>query len=308
MICFGKIPSDAEFLRYGTWNDAAVELQRWLEKASEYAATRHKDTWKLLDSQSPLRFLFRCTQQDTALAGVVIPSSDTLGRAFPLMLAAEISVRHAGRWAHTLPIALQPFFDQAAQMISRIHAASDLKDADEWLRDLQLSTLERLQDHEQPYEDWACGQPLHALLHRLLGSQGESMLHTLFEATDPFRNVEAPSTNLSLLVPLQAPEDLTLCFWLHVLRCAYGWKKTVPGFFAHGQSALIPLGATASPSVLIDCWLPDQPSQYVCSASTDTSKYSTTLPDRIRELLDTHNATAFQLASRFESCNRSHHP
>lgn len=298
VIGFGKVPAWPEFMRCGARDDAAGELESWLGKAAEFGATHRSEAWKGMGEQPPLRFVLRSIHGEAVLTGVVVPSTDSVGRQFPLTLAAVVPVRDAGAWAHAAPLAFSGFLDRASRALPRALTVSSPKELEELLADLQPPDLEDLQRHAQEYEDWASRETLGALLERLIGPASEATLHTILEATSPFRGHEAPPTALSVRLPLSDPEDLTLCFWLHVIRRACGWKDTVPGYFALPGSALVQLGGTASPSALADSWVPDHRSKFVCSEDADTSKYASALPESVKELLGSEGATVGELVER----------
>lgn len=298
VLGFGKVPAWPEYLRCGVRGDVAGELENWLAKASEWGATHRGDVWKDLRASFPLQFVLRSIHTDAVVTGVIVPSADSVGRQFPLTIAAVVPVRGAGSTSHVAPLAFATFLEAAARELPRAAAASSPKDFASILDDLQPPTFEDSAEHVERYDAWAARKPLRELLRHGLGDAevGPSTLHTILEATSPFRGTEAPPTALSVRLPV-GPEPFTTCFWLHVVRIACRWKDTVPGYFAGPSDVLVQLGGTASPSALADSWAPDDRSKYVCVPTGDTSRYATPFPEELSEVLASESAMVSDLLS-----------
>lgn len=296
VLGFGKVPAWPEYLRCGARGDVAAELENWLAKASEWGATHRGDVWKDLRSSLPLRFVLRSIHADAVVTGVIVPSADSVGRQFPLTIAAVVPVRGGGATSHVTPLAFASFLEGATSELPRAATVSSPKDFESILGDLRPPTFEDTAEHVKRYDEWAARQPLGELLRHGLGDVEvePSTLHTILEATSPFRGTEAPPTALSVRLPV-GPEPFTNCFWLHVIRAACRWKETVPGYFAGSSDMLVQLGGTASPSALADSWAPDERSKYVCTPTGDTSRYATAFPQEVSEILASERATVSDL-------------
>lgn len=78
---FGKLPSRGDFVRAGLSRPAVAACDRWL------SSVPHLPTASLIP---PWRFAFAPGVCGPAvLTGIVLPSRDRVGRAFPLLVAAE---------------------------------------------------------------------------------------------------------------------------------------------------------------------------------------------------------------------------
>ena len=100
--CFGKIPTQGDFVRHHAEPFAYAGLDRWLQ---EGLATLARTGVAL----SPSRFLFLAG--DAMLGGVLVPSRDRVGRQFPL--AVFVVVAGAGDAARLSPILLGDFMTAA---------------------------------------------------------------------------------------------------------------------------------------------------------------------------------------------------
>ncbi|MFP2926388.1 type VI secretion system-associated protein TagF, partial [Pyxidicoccus sp. 3LG] len=114
----GKTPRQAEFVKLNAATPLARQLYGWMEEGVERARRARLD----LPSE-PVSFVFTAPGQKQALVGLMSPSVDSVGRAFPLAVFTEVvSADTAPRYALT-PEAFQPFL-RAAGMLTR--AASEV--------------------------------------------------------------------------------------------------------------------------------------------------------------------------------------
>lgn len=100
--CFGKIPTQGDFVRHHAEPFVYAGLDRWLQ---EGIATLTRTGVEL----SPSRFLFLAG--DAMLGGVLVPSRDRVGRRFPL--AVFVVVANAGDPAPLSPLLLGDFMTAA---------------------------------------------------------------------------------------------------------------------------------------------------------------------------------------------------
>lgn len=304
VLAFGKVPALAEYLQGGSNDDVARELQNWLTKAVEWGATHRSQPWKeALDNSSPLQFVLRSRNPDAVITGVVQSSHDAVGRHFPLAVAAVVPVKGAGEVSHLAPLAFEQFLEEATALLPRASAVASSKELDQLLVSLRPPSLSEIAGHQERYDAWAKQERVGALLQsvfELLPSSPQATLHTILEATSPFRGQEAPPTALSVRLPTDCNRPMLPCFWLQVIRTASRWKDTVPGYFVGKNEMLVQLGGLASPSALADCWAPDDRSKYVCHPAGDTSAYATPFPEELGESLASSEST---VAEFFEKLN-----
>ncbi|MFP2904515.1 type VI secretion system-associated protein TagF, partial [Pyxidicoccus sp. 3LFB2] len=105
----GKTPRQAEFIRLNAATPLALQLYGWMEEGVERARRARVDL-----PADPVSFVFTAPGQKQALVGMMSPSVDSVGRAFPLAVFTEVaSAATAPRFALT-PEAFQPFLRAAA--------------------------------------------------------------------------------------------------------------------------------------------------------------------------------------------------
>ena len=105
---FGKVPARADFVAARLRPDTIACWDAWLQQALTESQTAIGDMWQDLFFAAPIwRFILptgACGGH--ALVGVLMPSVDSVGRCFPLMLAREIEampdpvglMAGSGRW------------------------------------------------------------------------------------------------------------------------------------------------------------------------------------------------------------------
>lgn len=308
VFAYGKVPALPEYVRGGVNDDIAAELPGWMTKAVEWAATHRAGPWEQARRDGPaLRFVLRSRNPNVVITGVVAPSEDSVGRPFPLSVAAVVPVKGAGEHAHLAPAAFAPFLREAMDLLPRVSAIRAPKDIDELVGSLRAPSLEDVGAIEERYEAWAREQLAAPLLASALGRDGLALqptLHTILEATSPFRGKEAPPTALSVRLPTDPDQSLLTCLWLQIVRRASGWKETLPGYFASERDMLVQLGGLASPSALADSWAPDPASKYVCHVPEETSAYATAFPGDLSEVLADPGTTVSGLVERLGAAVR----
>ncbi|MFD1745001.1 type VI secretion system-associated protein TagF [Rhizobium helianthi] len=89
---FGKLPAHGDFVGWGLSADLQRLLQDWLQAGLQAARERHGEAWqRTFKSMPPWRFLIEeGLWSNHAIAGVLIPSEDRVGRGFPLVLLSQI--------------------------------------------------------------------------------------------------------------------------------------------------------------------------------------------------------------------------
>jgi len=295
VIGFGKAPGWPEYLRFGAKHSPARELELWIDKAAQYGEAHRANAWSGFASRRHVSFLLRSSDGSHVFTGVIVPSKDAVGRRFPMAVAAMVPARDLSPMAHVAPLAFSGFLARASRALVLATAVSTPQELDNVLSSLEPPDLSDICRLAEEYDRWTWQQPLISHLETLTrDADARAILHTILEATMPFRGREAPPTALSIRLPLAKPKNISLSFWLHVVRSACQWRETVPGYFASANSALVQLGGTDAASALADIWLPQAESESVCT-TTDTSKYGTPLPQDVGKLLVSNDATVGDL-------------
>ncbi len=86
--CYGKIQSHGDFVRHAGEVMLSTGLEAWLDEGLEAAHRHLGDAQAVHKSLVPMRLLWLDPGGRSALAGVMVPSCDKVGRRYPLVMVA----------------------------------------------------------------------------------------------------------------------------------------------------------------------------------------------------------------------------
>src|SRR5919198_1685017 len=222
----GKIPAQGDFVRIRMAHPLGHALHRWLEEGHEALRRANAEL-----PNAPVSFLFTAPGERAALIGVMGPSEDRVGRAFPLCIFRVIDGVSAVAHLAGLPIAYGAFLRGAAELVS--HASQLSPDA----------IVERLEALESASTgDFALAGAQLELLHAaaaerhlrpLTASEAPGNvyygLHTLLLACRAERGKEPSKPGVMLDVRL--PDEGDPGLWLELAQRLLAWKTLPPGLF-----------------------------------------------------------------------------
>ncbi|MBB4275620.1 type VI secretion system-associated protein TagF [Rhizobium mongolense] len=89
---FGKVPTHGDFVSSGLDTAVRSELDRWLQNGLSACAHAFGEQWQQQFGKTPSwRFIVEAgIWSRSAVAGVLSPSKDRVGRSFPLVIAAQL--------------------------------------------------------------------------------------------------------------------------------------------------------------------------------------------------------------------------
>ncbi len=252
----GKAPRHAEFVRYNAASPLARYLLRWLEEG----------TGRLFMSRGslpthPIRFAFTAPGEPVVLVGVLVASTDSVGRSFPLTVFRELPAASlAGQYA-LLPEAFQPFL-QASSELLREAASLELPvlqtraEALPALRPGDLRVAERLR--KELLSEKSCEEMLRAACGEPPAEGRYYAVHTFLAACAGERQREHDLARVVL--DCHFPPHLGPLLWLELSSRLLRWPTLPPAFFwSEGEQPrlLLCLGA-AAPNVLLHLSQPDR--------------------------------------------------
>lgn len=276
---FGKIPSQGDFVRTPSPSDELLAFEQWLARAMERAEDRGGNRFKDAFQKGPaFGFVWSGPidkKQRALVGGVMQPSTDAVGRRFPVVIAAPLPASPFHAQPHATALVLHEFFHEAADAAGR---ARGMRSKEEFHAQVAAVHAPRVDgtvaSRVEGYDAWAKSSA-QDVWQQLFGDDAERAsrwaLYMLVEAVKPYRGQETPPLSLGMRVPLGPDRRHTSALWIDLLRSAAGWKSTVPSLFVplarDAQSALLQLGGDPPASVLEDLYTPDEDSESVCDAT-----------------------------------------
>jgi type VI secretion system ImpM family protein len=228
----GKAPFEADFLRVNVAHPGAPALHRWLEAGSEG-----------LGGADVPPFCFALAVPGGFLVGAVGPSSDRIGRAFPLAAFAPLEPVPSSAQAALVPHACAQFFEAASALVARAAAG-----ASEGLAE-GVAELPPVAVRAEGEQALRLSEHTLAELEALFPDGAHwYALNTAVLACGP------KTSGVVLDCPLSA--SVGADFWLElVARRRAG--KPAPSFLWNGERALISLGEPAPSWMVVSLARPD---------------------------------------------------
>jgi type VI secretion system protein ImpM len=289
---FGKLPALGDFVRTPSASAEMMAFERWLTHAMETGEARVGAAWKsAFAAGAPHAFVWSGTLEKKArglLVGVVVPSTDSVGRSFPVVICAPVPLAAFGANTHLAPLVLHEFFQHAAAAAGRAARTRSQAEFHAQVSSVSPPSLDGVGAALARYGAWAKSRVASELWASVFGDDAEratrSALYLVVESTAAYRGQETPPLSLGLRVPLGTDTPSSAALWLDVVRSAAGWKTTLPTLFislSAAPRALIQLGAEAPASVLADLYLPNADSSAVCDLTSATGKLPSELPSAV---------------------------
>jgi type VI secretion system protein ImpM len=293
----GKAPRHAEFVRHNAASSLARYLLRWLEESTG----RLHGARSALPS-GPVSFVFTAPGDSSVLVGVLAPSTDSVGRAFPLAVFQEVPATTVVERYALLPEMFQPFFRSSAELLSEA-ASLDVSQLQEraaklpTVRPGDVRVAERLR--ESLLSEKRCAE----LLQHVNGdgpSEGRYYaLHTFLTACTGERQREQSLASVMLDCPF--PSHLGPVTWLELATRLLRWSSLPPTFFwSDGEQPrlLLCLGA-APPTLLLHLAQPARTGTQLWPLRTDRpaamANAKQALSTSQRQVIDSPTSTLEQL-------------
>jgi type VI secretion system ImpM family protein len=276
----GKVPWRDEFLRASGLPAELRSLDEWLFR-NAHAALAMDTVAAGNRAPSSYGFLMKLKGADDALhavAGVVSPSHDRAGRAYPLAVAAPVTLANdVDAHPEVAPILLETYWRVAVDVLSAVHSAPLTTDDLSLVR-LTEAPLESGETALDLYGAWArqmAVEELCSLLERSVEWLASAAKEIVDLVAPLGRSTEGAPVS-AIRVPLGRAAGGALCFWLDLLRRAKRRGHAPSFFWSHdGETgdALLCLGTPAE-STLAALW-------HLEAAGGSVSDF--TLPDVVGE-------------------------
>ncbi|SEL28225.1 type VI secretion system protein ImpM [Stigmatella aurantiaca] len=293
----GKTPLHVEFVRHNASSRLAGYFLRWLEEG----------TGRLHGARSTLptscaNFVFTAPGEGSVLVGVLTPSTDSLGRAFPLTVFQELPASTvAGRYA-LLPESCQPFLRASEALLgeSPLLDVPSLKERVAQLPSLRpgdVRVAERLR--AALLSEQRCAELLQHVNEEQPPEGRYYALHTFLTACEGERHREQDLASVMLDCPF--PSHLGPTAWLELATRLLAWPSLPPTFFwSEGTQPrlLLCLGA-APPTILLHLAQPARSGPQLWPLRTDRpaamAHAKQALSPSQRQIIDSSTSTVEQL-------------
>ncbi len=249
---FGKIPTHSDFVRHHASGEGVRAVDAWLQQGL-YAARLHEP--EALEAfgaaRTPCAFYFDPGGDAPAVAGVLAPSRDRVGRAYPFLVAFEqerLGVEQVGQ----VPVRFGAFFEQAAALIEAA-TSGDVGPHDLPGRAEALAASALGREDAVAFDAYLGRTRVRAFWEHLWGFADDSRKYVLFknllDVTLPLRDGLPPGFALALRFPLgtdpvQAPYEAGV--WVEVCLHLMQTATLHPAFFW-----AMPEDGAAAPSLLL---------------------------------------------------------
>lgn len=299
----GKAPCQGDFIRWNAGDPVSQQFHRWLEEGHE--AVRRAN---LTLPAEPICFVFTVAGGRQALLGMMGPSTDKVGRHFPLAVYVPVDVGPMSGNSPTLPGSHQAFFDGARQVLADAAKLS----ADELGKRVEALGAHASGDSAaaDTYRRRAQAVPASTLVKQFTGEGAAAgaqyyAFRTFLMACAAERGKEAAKPGVTLDCPF--PEETGPYPWIEMARRLLVWRASTPALFWHyGPSPrlLVSLGPP-SPSTLMHLVKPDHSSMKLWPLRTKALNAIETAKQALnavqRRALDDERSTAESLILAFSS-------
>lgn len=242
---YGKIPGQPDFFRAGAGEFCQGGLDRWFETAIEMVRS---DGGRIPDV--PTAFLLSSPELGQSFIGAFAPSTDAVGRSFPLVVFVGVASGDLATRLPAVPVLFKPFIDDAALLVALPPRA-----ADEVVARLEAIGAAGVALDPQRSMLSALGSDPAQPLVAALGGSGRALayaLRTFVAACDQAAKAGPTAGGGVITVDAPAPSPIARQFWLELAMRRLRWRDAVPSLLwseAPAGRLLITLGPP-SPSAL----------------------------------------------------------
>jgi type VI secretion system protein ImpM len=280
----GKFPGHPEFLRAA--DDVGAALDAWIDAGWQRACATHGAAWEpAFASGAIYGFVWNPgVKSDQVACGVIAPSSDSIGRPYPLVVARPVAAGLLSAGWPFVPTAAGNLLDGAYSIIVDARSSAlALGDLESRLRDLGAPAADEYQAAEAEHTAWCHDVTIDDGWRAVFDESGGreaigASLDGLADALSPWVKRERPTTSVYLRLPLGVGGSAVATLWLDVVRRIGRWKQTIPSVFWAVESGTMLLTiAPPGPTMIRELWHPDASDEHVFDlAAVSVDETSTT--------------------------------
>jgi type VI secretion system protein ImpM len=292
-FALGKFPGYPEFLR--SPDELGAALDAWLDAGWRAAHVAHGTEWAPAFAEgAAYGFVWSPgPKADQVACGMIAPSADSLGRAYPLVVACPVPAPPmALRWA-LAPLATSGLVAEASALVADTGSSiSTLDDVARRLTELRAPEAELYEQAETSASAWYAEATVSDGWDQVFADAGGlraagGALDGLALALGPLVRRERPMASVLIRLPLGEGGSTAATLWLDVVRRIGQWKQTVPSAFwaVEGETMLLAV-APPGPSLVRELWRSDPNDESVFDLSRVASEEGEAVSEVSRFLLE----------------------
>lgn len=305
--CLGKVPTHREFVRCRASTPTMRTLDEWIRQGLHHARKNGRPDWEdRYDDASVQHFILggNGTKAPNLLLGVMAPSRDERGRAYPFAVTCEVP-KHAvsSLYYAYLPVQAAPFF-QTADRLVRQAIQGDIS-YNEVVDRVQQCTVEVSIHSVVPprHRRYLQQNDLGTFLERLFGHFADSEKYQLFssllERLRPLRNRGESGLDAGLQFPLLPDADQrasVVGFWLGTVLQLLDSVSVSPSLFwsspaaPSGAGRLLMYVGAPDAQAFFDILSPPEGHGNICTLARDgertNAEAALSIPTRYGQLLE----------------------
>jgi type VI secretion system protein ImpM len=297
----GKAPCQGDFIRWNAADPVSAQFHKWLEEGHE--AVRRAN---LTLPAEPICFVYTAAGGRQALVGMMAPSSDKVGRQFPLCVYVPIDLGPVAGNAGTLQGSHEAFFAEARKLLADAATLS----ADDLAKRVDALGAHASGDSAaaDTYRRRALAAPASSMVGLFTGDGAAPgaqyyAFRTFMMACAAERGKEPAKPGVTLDCPLA--EATGMYPWVEMARRMLQWRGMTPALFWHmgpNPRLLVSLGPPSS-TLLLHLAKADHSSMKLwplrtkATSAIETAKQA--LNSKQRQALDDASSTAESIVLAF---------
>jgi type VI secretion system protein ImpM len=213
---FGKIPSQADFIKLAPDADFMIVLDNWL--AEVMSRLPEDPRWKIhYDAMAPVSFAFVGPRRRHAVAGHIVASRDQAGRRYPFLMMRTLALADPMAFVSHCPLALAPLHAFFCTTGPKLQGAGDPAAALQEIADTTLALEENCSAALDTFLATGTIGSLGALLGR---GDVRQLILALGLLLQPVMHSGGADLEKSLVLPLpkeRAARAAVAAFWMELI-------------------------------------------------------------------------------------------
>jgi type VI secretion system ImpM family protein len=223
-LCFGKLPSFADFVRCNAASREVLTLDQWVAHGLHAARTQRGAAWEQeFDGAPGYRFVFSPESTERFIVGVMRSSADKSKRRYPFFVSTLVSKRVlSDDQVAMMPALFSRFFDQADALETLAMNGIEARDIQHKTALLNIDALDSNGLGRQ-FGVYLESTTNEMFWRKTLGSFDDQrkylIMTNLLDILTPFRGRSLSRLTLGLRFPLSSDAGFQhneVCFWLRV--------------------------------------------------------------------------------------------